>query len=889
MSVGKLTYSCAALGCENAYFTKITSHEYKNKSFFRFPDKDPERRQRWFKIMKIPKSDKRVYLCEDHFADTFFHSSLKTKLTHYAVPFKNKINIISDILLNSSSFHSSQKENIDTSNSFISDSTDDIKQNNNKRKFASQELQTPKKIKFHSVLSEINESRVKNLSPRKKKLFDINKMQRRRISKLTTSLRKSKFKVKKAYDLSKTKMFSLLENKMDQAGIAFLKSTINNSLLKRPNWTTQDKVLALAIHSRGPKCYNFLRRIIPLPCKSTLQVLLQNIPIQPGLNTLYLKKLSKKIAKMQPLDKTCTLIFDEISLAEKLCFDASQDKVLGYVDLGSMGRQNQIANHALVFMACGLHKKWKQPVSFYFTKDTIKTGQLKNLLKETISALQGIGLSVLATICDQGSTNRSAIKQMCSSATSEYTGPYFYVNNQKIFTLFDPPHLLKSTRNALFKYNIQFGTNKTAKVIHIKKCFDIDKLKRFQGLRRIRQSYFDIDKKSQLKMKVCVAARIFSNTMAAAMESMVSSNLTSKLPSEAMQTAEFIHDMDSLFDSFNGRTPKPEKGKPYRRCMSQKSPHRHLWHSLLSKIENWRFLSKNGMVSKVQMPFKTGWITTIKAAIGLFDECQKRGFRFLRTRALNQDPLENYFANIRSLNAGNTNPNCYQFISTFKTSILNNLIDTHTQSRNCEQDDSSLLDNLQSFLLIECDTEEENIPISLYDDMEFKNVTIPADFNKEKDDDYDKQVTSYVSGFLIKKQKTLNCTMCSENLTTDILAPSHMYTSFKENSDNKQRLIYTHENLGDILKYIHDIVTYLMPNYGHVLHISKKICIYLQEKVSFDWFTCQEHRGTVKKGFIREGTNLVIKKFCDDLYRLKQERLNRSKYVIKKRNIILHK
>lgn len=28
-----------------------------------------------------------------------------------------------------------------------------------------------------------------------------------------------------------------------------------------------------------------------------------------------------------------------------------------------------------------------------------------------------------------------------------------------------------------------------------------------------------------------------------------------------MQTAEFIHDMDNLFYSLNGRTPKPEAGK----------------------------------------------------------------------------------------------------------------------------------------------------------------------------------------------------------------------------------------------------------------------------------------------------------------------------------------
>lgn len=227
-----------------------------------------------------------------------------------------------------------------------------------------------------------------------------------------------------------------------------------------------------------------------------------------------------------------------------------------------------------------------------------------------------------------------------------------------------------------------------AKSIHLKKCFSIDKTKRFQGLRKIRQSYFQLQKQNQLKMKVCVAARIFSNTMAAAMESMFANNSPNTLPVEAMHTAEFIHDMDVLFDSFNGKSPKPELGKPYRRCMSLQSPHRKLWNSLLSKINSWEFLSiDDDKLKKKQMPFKDGWLSTIKATMGLFEECRKMGFKFLRTRSLNQDSLENYFATIRSYNAHNTNPNCYQFISSYKTSIINNLIDIHSRGRNCEKDE----------------------------------------------------------------------------------------------------------------------------------------------------------------------------------------------------------
>jgi hypothetical protein len=56
-----------------------------------------------------------------------------------------------------------------------------------------------------------------------------------------------------------------------------------------------------------------------------------------------------------------------------------------------------------------------------------------------IEELQGIGFKPIATICDQGSTNRNAISDLIKSSNE----PFFSVNGQKIYALYDPPHLLK--------------------------------------------------------------------------------------------------------------------------------------------------------------------------------------------------------------------------------------------------------------------------------------------------------------------------------------------------------------------------------------------------------------------------------------------------------------
>ncbi|ENN76562.1 hypothetical protein YQE_07012, partial [Dendroctonus ponderosae] len=242
---------------------------------------------------------------------------------------------------------------------------------------------------------------------------------------------------------------------------------------------------------------------------------------------------------MKPIDRNCILMFDEMS--EQLTFDKSRNMIIGYVDLGYLGRVNKSANHALIFMVHGLHKNWKHPVA-----GTVESKALQSLIKDIIIALEAAGLVVLATVCDQGATNRKSISNLCLETQNRNyePNPYFKINNHKIFTLFDPPHLLKSTRNALLKY-----------------CINIS-----------------------------VAAGTLSHTVAACMEQTIS-NPCNNLAADAIHTAEFIHDIDYLFVSFNGRLPSPELGKPYRRCLSDKSAHKPLWLNLKPKVQSWEFIS----------------------------------------------------------------------------------------------------------------------------------------------------------------------------------------------------------------------------------------------------------------------------------------------------------
>lgn len=210
---------------------------------------------------------------------------------------------------------------------------------------------------------------------------------------------------------------------------------------------------------------------------------------------------------MDELDRFCALIFDELSLSSGLSYESHRQRISGFEDLGALGRTSNPANHALVFMVRVLRKRYKAPVAYFFTKDCVKPNILKQLLITIISELQRIGMTVCATICDQGSTNRSAITALTREHTDDKpTSYHFVVNGESIVTLFDVPHLLKNTRNALINCRIEFSKGKFASMDHIKQAFFLDKSKRTcKCLNKLRESHFNFND-TYMKVKVNVAA-----------------------------------------------------------------------------------------------------------------------------------------------------------------------------------------------------------------------------------------------------------------------------------------------------------------------------------------------------------------------------------------------
>ncbi|KAF0717585.1 Uncharacterized protein FWK35_00029343, partial [Aphis craccivora] len=173
-----------------------------------------------------------------------------------------------------------------------------------------------------------------------------------------------------------------------------------------------------------------------------------------------------------PQNDLLTLQFDvpkKLSLnvvvgSSGLAYNVSSDQIDGLVNTGSYKNQ-ELADHALVFIIRGITKKFKQPVAYSFCQGATKQEELVKQLKN----VQNTGLCVIATICNQGKANEGAIRILnsetrlyCIRNNIEYRGDFYEIdlengNRIKIVHLFDVPHLLKCVRNNLLTKDLVYG------------------------------------------------------------------------------------------------------------------------------------------------------------------------------------------------------------------------------------------------------------------------------------------------------------------------------------------------------------------------------------------------------------------------------------------------
>lgn len=610
--------NCTALECGNYFGTTETVH------FFRFP-KDPLLCNEWIKNVKNPNTQfmcsTKLHvsrrLCSDHFEECMFIDSTKRRLKKTAVP---------TIFSGSSNSKDERKRITAPTNTF------------NEKLFKS------------------------NCQVRRYK------MQARR-----AEINALKYKMKAKSLLQKLQACNGIcsqVREMPSNKNLFVKTQIKASRCKTlgMRWPVEVKNIACALQYKSPSCYKLLREVLYLPSKATLNSFVKSINLHPGICEDLLTALKLKLDKMTELDRYASITFDAMAIKQRLTYIESTDQIHGFVNLGNV-LQNannsialKVATHAFVVMLRGITNPWKQTIGFFFIHNTVKPEMLQTILNAAVTRVEEIGVRVQCVICDLEINQRLFFRlQGCTTSRHWITNPYDI--SRKLYIIYDPPHLIKCCRNALRKYDIQFG-NKVASWRDIVNLWHLEYNSPLRLAPKLTPSHIFLPAFSEMRVKL--ATQVMSHSVSSALKTYVH---FSKLSDTSLDTADFVDKMNCIFDLMNTRSLQDAGSK--KPITKQKISALQQFTDYAQWIESWKFVF-NGAVSKQFFPFHDGLVITLKSLRELISYLFQQKFLFVLTSRFSQDPIENMFGCIRYKGGCQENPTTFHFIAALKNYIICN-------------------------------------------------------------------------------------------------------------------------------------------------------------------------------------------------------------------------
>jgi hypothetical protein len=172
------------------------------------------------------------------------------------------------------------------------------------------------------------------------------------------------------------------------------------------------------------------------------------------------------------------------------------------------------------------------------------------------------------------------------------------------------------------------------------------------------------------------------------------------------------------------------------------------------------YFQKEGTSEKCIPPSLKNFIFTLEGFVDLTKMIISKDIEYFFTRSFNQDPLENYFGQIRQHRGRNVNPTSEQFASSYKSLLIRNIAGYHSVSANCEKTFENSLFTLENLI-----KSGRNFERTIVDGIQTENPAIYQYISKMSDDYFErplgKATMGYIAGFVGKKVlKKFSCEFC---------------------------------------------------------------------------------------------------------------------------------
>ncbi|KAL0870915.1 hypothetical protein ABMA27_004745 [Loxostege sticticalis] len=654
---------------------------------------------------------------------------------------------------------------------------------------------------------------------------------------------------KRALKFSKTENFEKLTCNMNPIArkILWMQVHLCTKKTKGRRFTDEEKMIALAIMKQSPRSYKFLRRIFILPSGRTINKLISNLKVDSGINSQIFRAIKTEVENWPEAKKYCSVIFDEVALEPGLSYEKHRDKICGFVELET--KSHNYADHALVFMLRGALHKWQQPITFYFCEGATSSLILKNILKEVVAEVVKTGLVPVALISDQGTAFQSALNKLKDDTRRQQIvenkniDDTIIIEGHVLHVIYDPPHLIKGLRNNFLNKDITYN-GKTSKWTDIVDVYKTDcKHAEMRMLHKLNDEHVIPDKIKKMKVTHYVDGTEVSPTL--------------------RNTSETVSFFDDLFDSCNGSALSRNKAKPLRQAVTKNSKHHEFWKGAVKRMENTKFIDKNK--KECTVPSQKNFVTTIKSLTRLWKFFETKGFKIMRPRYFNSDPIENFFGQVRAYSFRNNDPNCQAFKNIFRSLLITRFIHFHSDTYNCEDAMGDQIIKLKNLFV---QSEEERViptPLPLsslhIDELGSPEQNVLEEARRERLNVHSR---AYTAGWVVREcLKKVKCVDCKKCLTQKNQSAVHKWISHREfkNFKNNEKLTYPSEDAVRYFSYIVKETNEYLDANPNTNNICEKI--YKEtSKYSFDFLKCLTHKRAIHQYFVLITSKLCVINWC---------------------------
>ncbi|XP_008053799.1 DNA transposase THAP9 [Carlito syrichta] len=462
---------------------------------------------------------------------------------------------------------------------------------------------------------------------------------------------------------------SLVEEKLLSEETEFLlRAQFSDFKWESYNWREIDeysaemKQFACTLYLCSSKVYDYVRKILKLPHCSILRTWLSKCQPSPGFNSNIFSFLQRRVENGDQLYQYCALTIKDVSLKQQLQWDPSSHSLQGFMDFG-LGKldadEAPLASETILLMAVGIFGHWRMPLGYFFVNRASGCLQAQ-LLRLAIGKLSDTGVTVLAVTSDATAHSVQMARALgihLDEDSMKCTFQHPSASGQQIAYFFDSCHLLRLVRNTFQSLQtIQFlhGT------AHWQHLVDLAALEEQELAGRERSPCKLISLKSHV-LKVNCAAQLFSESVARALEHLLSTGLPSF--QKCMGTTYFLRLISNLFDICNSRN---RYGKRLKGPLSPET-YSKINHVLIEAKTIFVTLSDTSNNQIIKGKQKLGFLGFLLNAESLKWLYQNYvvpkvvPLPYLLTYKFSQDHLELFLKMLRQASVPSSSPTCMAF------------------------------------------------------------------------------------------------------------------------------------------------------------------------------------------------------------------------------------